>query len=90
MILSCCQQKAAPLPLARKVMDLFSWILPSVILLLLPKCPACLAAYIALATGLSLTVSMAGYVQIGLIVVCSTMLTLLAIRLAAKWMRSGA
>lgn len=71
-------------------MGVVSWILPGAILLLMPKCPACLAAYIALVTGLSLTVSMAGYVQTGLIVLCSIMLTLLAIRLAARWMRTRA
>ncbi|MFT3879496.1 MAG: hypothetical protein QM703_07545 [Gemmatales bacterium] len=85
----CCSPKAAPPTLARKAAGVAGWILPGAVLLLMPKCPACLAAYIALGTGLSLTVSMAGYVQTGLMVICSIVLTLLTIRVVAKWMRAG-
>lgn len=85
----CCVPKAAQPTLVRRAAGVAGWILPGALLLLMPKCPACLAAYIALGTGLSLTVSMAGYVQTGLMVICSIVLTLLAVRLVTKWMRAG-
>ena len=35
--------------------------LPTLILMLLPKCPACFAAYIALGTGISVSVAAASF-----------------------------
>ncbi|HEY4262676.1 MAG TPA: hypothetical protein VGM98_21130, partial [Schlesneria sp.] len=42
-------------------------LVPGVLWALIPKCPACLAAYIALATGLSVSVSVASQLRYGLI-----------------------
>jgi len=44
--------------------------LPTLILVLLPKCPACLAAYVALGTGISLSVAAASVLRTALIGVC--------------------
>jgi len=44
--------------------------LPALILALLPKCPACFAAYVALGTGISLSVAAASVLQTLLIGVC--------------------
>jgi hypothetical protein len=51
----------------------FAWAkcsLPTLILALLPKCPACLAAYVALGTGISLSVAAASVLRTVLIGVC--------------------
>ena len=47
----------------RGVREIFAWVLPSAILVLVPKCPACLAAHVALWTGLGLSLSTATYLR---------------------------
>lgn len=54
----------------RKVQVLFAWGVPSVILALIPKCPACLAAYLTLWTGLGLSLATATYLRWTLLSVC--------------------
>jgi hypothetical protein len=46
------------------------WSVPTLILALLPKCPACLAAYVVLGTGISLSVAAASFLKTLLIGVC--------------------
>jgi hypothetical protein len=43
---------------------------PAVVFAIIPKCPVCLAGYIALGTGLGLSVTTATYVRIILIILC--------------------
>lgn len=47
----------------RRVREIVAWVLPSAILVLVPKCPACLAAYVMLWTGLGLSLSTATYLR---------------------------
>jgi hypothetical protein len=47
----------------RRVREVFSWLIPSATLVWAPKCPACLAAYVALWTGLGLSLSTAAYMR---------------------------
>ncbi|MBI2515448.1 MAG: hypothetical protein HYV95_00905 [Opitutae bacterium] len=54
------------------------WLVPSVGLALIPKCPLCLAGYIALATGVGVSLPVAQVLRLGLLVVCVAALAWLA------------
>lgn len=70
----------------RRVARVAGWVMPGTMLALMPKCPACLAAYIALATGLGISISAAAVLRSSLIVVCVVALVVLSLRLVRRWL----
>ena len=50
-------------PRVRRVREILAWVLPSAVLLLVPKCPVCLAGHVALWTGLGLSLATATYLR---------------------------
>jgi hypothetical protein len=54
------------------------WLVPGVLLAAMPKCPACLAAYIALGTGIGLSFPAASALRVFLIAGCAISLCYLA------------
>jgi hypothetical protein len=66
--------------LLRRAIGLVEWLVPAATLALIPKCPLCIAAYVAIGTGLGISVSTASYLRIGLIGVCIAALVYLAWR----------
>jgi hypothetical protein len=62
---SCCKQNSntavARQSWARTVGGAMSWIIPSIVLAAMPKCPLCLAAYVALLTGCGLSLAAASF-----------------------------
>lgn len=89
----CCSgardgKEMVPAPIAAKkrllmwVREGAAWFGSGGLLLLVPKCPMCVAAYVAAGTGLGLSYSTAAYLRTGLICVCVGSLVWLGARRA--------
>jgi hypothetical protein len=70
----------AGLTFARRCFEFGKWIVPSAIVALLPKCPACLAAYLAIGTGLGVSLSTATRLRASLLFLCIALLIYLVVR----------
>ncbi|MFO1499369.1 MAG: hypothetical protein U1G07_13400 [Verrucomicrobiota bacterium] len=81
----CCQGRrrtvgeATPSRL-RQGSAIAGWLVPSATLALLPKCPACLAAYVALFSGISLSVGTASYLRISIVILSVSVLLYLSLK----------
>jgi hypothetical protein len=64
----------------RRVVSIIQWMLPAAMLAIIPKCPACVAGYVLLFTGLGLSLPAAAAVRWTLIGVCACALLFLAVR----------
>ncbi len=64
----------------RRCSEIAGWLLPSATLALIPKCPMCVAAYIALATGIGISLPTAAYIRATLLIMCVASLVFLTAR----------
>jgi hypothetical protein len=60
------------------------WVAPSIGLALVPKCPACLAAYVAALTGVGISMSVAARLRMGLLVLCAIFILIVAARQVSR------
>jgi hypothetical protein len=78
----CRDEADAPRPtsVGRRLLEGVQWAVPGAMLALMPKCPMCLAAYIAIGTGVGVSATTASWLRMGLIAGCVGSLLYLAAR----------
>lgn len=65
-------------------------ILPGAGLLLIPKCPACLAGYVAVSTGVGISLPVATYLRTVILVICIASLICFALISAGGFLNDSA
>lgn len=69
--------------------EVAGWIVPGATLVLMPKCPACVAAYVALVSGLGISMTSASHLRMLLLALCIGVLLCLVLRRLVRFMARG-
>jgi hypothetical protein len=84
---NCCSakpaDKTAP-PRQGRWLDSVGWLVPATALALMPKCPMCVAAYLALFTGIGISLPVAAAMRTTLVILCAASLAFMGARTIAR------
>ena len=74
-VCSCCQkpttqEKLRSVQWFQRLCRIAKWVVPGAIFVAMPKCPACVATYVALITGVSISLPAAAHLRILLLTPC--------------------
>ena len=75
--------------IVRRGLHIVTWLVPGAILALMPKCPMCLAAYVALVTGIGISMPTATYMRLLLVMLCLGSMAYLAATTIGRVRSSG-
>jgi hypothetical protein len=64
--------------------ELAGWVIPTATLIVMPKCPICMAAYVALVSGVGISFASASKLRPSLLIICSVILLALALKLLCR------
>jgi hypothetical protein len=73
---------------ARRCRGVAGWVVPASVLALMPKCPMCVAAYVAMGTGFGMSVSAASYLRTSMLALSAIGLVYLAAKTARRYWRA--
>lgn len=86
IVMSCCiqSQRTRQRTFAGCCLGVLGWVVPGSVLALMPKCPACVAAYIALLTGIGISLPTANYLRWALLILCAASLIYVSAKLLIR------
>lgn len=70
-----------------RVREIVAWLVPSALLLFVPKCPVCLAAYVAIWSGFGMSLATATYLRFTMLLLCLASLLFLTVKCAMRLRR---
>lgn len=86
----CAGAVSAQRRFTRRLTEAAGWALPGVMVVLLPKCPACLAAWFVLATGIGLSAPVAGRLRLLLLIASLVPMLYLGAKVVLRMQRARA
>jgi hypothetical protein len=72
--------RGAETPLYRRLLSLTGWFVPTAILALIPKCPACIAGYAVIGTSVGFSLSAFAQLRLAIIILCLVSLSFVGIK----------
>jgi hypothetical protein len=75
--------------LVTRCIEFIKMLMPAFVFVIIPKCPVCLAGYIALITGAGLSIPAATYTRVILIILCIVSFSYFIIKHVRRWLMNS-